>query len=193
MKARSVFAAATALIMVLGAASAIAWACTGQSQVQIIPTVVPPNRRTAVTQVAGRPFNPGAVVVRWNALDGPELARTTLAEGRELALEFTVPDAAPGVYYVVVAGSDGQEVARAALEVTSAAGGSRGANAASDLWGGFNQASSPAGDDLVGAAGRETGSGGAAGYALIAAGLASAAALTFVALGRGRSRRHRTE
>ena len=184
-KARTI---ATAVLgaMALSALGAVAWACTGQSQVQIIPTVVPPHRRTAVTQVAGRPFSPGAVTIRWNAVDGPQLATTQLAEGQELKVDFVVPEVPAGVYYVVVQGGSGDEIARAAIEVTGSTGQPAAARGSADLWQGFEMATGAEAEAGAGSA-AEAGRNGPsvpAGYGLLAAGLVLAGTFAVVAVRR---------
>ena len=113
----------------------------------------------------------GPVTVRWNALDGPVLAQATVSPGTAATLDVTIPQAAPGVYYLVLDTSAG--VARSAFEVTDQAGSP--ATPASP-W----ATSQAAGDDAPLGSFR-------AGVALLAVGLVGVSALTLGTLARRRT------
>lgn len=96
--------------------ASVAWACTPQSTIYpLTPGAAPPREKVTV---AGELLQPGPAEVRWNSLDGPKLAVVERANADQtFSVEATLPDAAPGVYYLLlVSGEKG--VARAAVEVT---------------------------------------------------------------------------
>lgn len=108
-----------ALALVLSVAS-MAWACTAQVNV-IGPLSGAPGSEVTVKGGAA-PANE-QVFILWNALDGQRLATTTANGGGDFSATVTVPEVAPGVYFMVIAGEDRSEgVARMAFEVTPAAG-----------------------------------------------------------------------
>lgn len=112
-------AAFTAVGSVLVMAS-LAWACTGQPVMQMAGQPVGQPGSKVVLNVLGSPeLQKEPVSVHWNALEGPVLATTSLpAEGGAIAV--TVPDVAPGVYYLVLDAGDAG-VGRAAFQVTAPA------------------------------------------------------------------------
>ena len=95
----------------------VAWACTGQTYMNIPVTAGAPGSPLSMEVVAGPQLAAGAVAVHWNSIDGPVLASTTVAEGEGAVLEATVPQVAPGVYYLVLDTANG-DLARSAFEVT---------------------------------------------------------------------------
>lgn len=95
--ARGFGAAGVAMALVVHAV-ALAWACVPQPLLVVLqPRASGPAGTAVQVQVIG--FDRGAVEVRWNAADGPELARST---GPDFTADIVIPDAAPGLYSVVV-------------------------------------------------------------------------------------------
>jgi len=108
-----------ALALVLSVTS-MAWACTAQVNV-MGPLSGAPGSEVTVKGGAA-PAN-GQVFILWNALDGQRLATADTNGGGDFSATVTVPEVAPGVYFMVIAGEDRSEgVARMAFEVTPAAG-----------------------------------------------------------------------
>lgn len=101
------------------ALGATAWGCTVQAGID--PLLVQSGRPGTKLAVTGEAIAPGPVELRWNGIRGPVVA-TAIAGGgshsTEFAAEVTVPEAAPGVYYLVLASGDAG-VGRAAFEVTA--------------------------------------------------------------------------
>ena len=109
----------TVAILALGLS---AFACTLTNLVSVSTPVGSPG--TAVS-VSGVVLSKSEVVVRWNGADGPVLARATAADFERGAMNFTVPDVAPGYYVVTMVQDDAQGndmVARAAFQVVGPAG-----------------------------------------------------------------------
>ena len=132
MRARRAGAAVVlgALGLVLSVAS-MAWACTAQVNV-IGPLSGAPGSEVTV-KGGGAPAN-GQVSILWNALEGPKLATAATDGAGDFSAAVTVPDVAPGVYFMVIAGEDlSQGVARMAFEVTPGAGGAPTLQPASEL------------------------------------------------------------
>lgn len=111
-------AAAVAVTMFASAA----WACTAftslrgvqsglaQSRVEMTgESLVMPNERTR------------AVELRWNSLQGPLLAQAEADRSGNLSTTVTIPEAAPGTYFVVAI-VQGRAVARSIFEVVAAPG-----------------------------------------------------------------------
>lgn len=120
---RSGIGVGVAAITTVVVLASVAWACTPQSTIYpLTPGAAPPREKVTV---AGELLQPGPAEIRWNGLDGPKIAtveRTTADQ--TFSVEATLPDAAPGVYYLLlVSGEKG--VARAAVEVTDPATGVR--------------------------------------------------------------------
>ncbi len=108
-----------ALALVLSVTS-MAWACTAQVNV-MGPLSGAPGSEVTVKGGAA-PAN-GQVFILWNALDGQRLATADTNGAGDFSATVTVPEVAPGVYFMVIAGEDRSEgVARMAFEVTPAAG-----------------------------------------------------------------------
>jgi len=182
-----------AAMAVLSAAS-LALACTGQTRIlSITPQAGPPG--TAVT-LKGEAIVPGTPVeVRWNGLNGPGLANATAGPGGTFSAVVNVPEAAPGVYYLVVSAGE-TAVARNAFEVTASAsvpGGPvstanvPGRSVSSGLWNGLsaNRGAVDAGT-VAGTPSRTQSPGALIGIALAGAG---AVAMSGVALTVSRRRR----
>lgn len=137
----------------------VAWACTAQPSILSVgPMSSAPNTEVTVT---GRAVAAGPVEVRWNALDGPMLAKVGADARGDFVTTITVPNARPGVYSIIaVAQNTG--VARMAFEVTpSSSGAEEAARAPRPAWavGPVTPRSSPSSPGL------------AVGSALLAAGL----------------------
>ncbi|HUP68633.1 MAG TPA: hypothetical protein VM142_02340 [Acidimicrobiales bacterium] len=122
MGRRAVWATTVAAsgLSVLALAAGQSWACVPQPLLSIKPDASGP--ASSEVLVEGNSV-PGAVEVRWNALDGPMLARPT---GPNFSSAVTIPRADEGLYAIVVIGRapDGSVSAtgRAAFEVTGAGG-----------------------------------------------------------------------
>ncbi len=88
-------------LVVLGSFSgwaALAWACTPQASIHVNPTDGRAGDSVAVT---GEGFTANtAVQFRWDSSSGPLLATANTAKDGTVALNVTVPDAGPGVYYL---------------------------------------------------------------------------------------------
>lgn len=169
MRRRSTVAVVVAVAGVVLAGMSVAWACTGQALMHMATDSVGEVRSHARVEVLANQAVAGPVALRWNALDGPVLARAEVKAGQAATLDATIPDAAPGVYYLVLETSAG--VARSAFEVTGAA-----APAPASPWA---KAAEPAG------AGGPLGS-FEAGLALLGVGLVGISAMTLVAVARRR-------
>jgi len=186
-----IFAVTGAACVALAALASLAWACTPQARMLALsPIAASPGRSVTVN---GDSVAPGAdVALRWNSAQGERLALTTADAAGTYSVSGTVPNVAPGIYYIVatagIAGQPAPQMARIAFEVTGAAGGGTQASASklpdatasSQLWSGFDPA-----DANVSNAGTQTSTGAAhpgaaAGFGLLAAGavgLISATAL----------------
>lgn len=188
-------AATAAFAMVLGlvGVASFAWACTPQAEVA--PLAVQsgaPGTRVPVTGLAAKP---GPIEVRWNSPKGPLVGTGVAAitpTGLNFATEVTIPEAEPGVYYLVVSTSDGG-TARAAFEVLSPAASAPTAAAPTPalapgteaLWNGLGNGSPVPGPET--SLGSPAGSGMAIGVGLAAVGLVGMfAGFTTVALRRQR-------
>lgn len=182
-------AMATGLVSVAG----LAWACTPQAEVApLVMQSGPPGSRVPLTGLAAKP---GPIQVRWNSPRGPLLGTGVAAmtpAGINFATEVTIPEAGPGVYYLVVSTSDGG-TARAAFEVLSPAAAAPTAAAPTPalapgteaLWNGLSSGSPVPGPET--SLGSPGGSGTAVGVGLAAVGLVGMfAGFTTVALRRQR-------
>ena len=111
----TVLAIAGASVVVLAGAG---WACTVWSSVVIEQRSAPPGSEIAVT---GRTFGDGVTSIH---LDSPDGAIVGTASTSNFDLSVRVPDAEPGIHYLVAVGHDKQGTvvgqASAALEITSA-------------------------------------------------------------------------
>jgi hypothetical protein len=101
--------AATLVVFLAGVAGA--FACVSLATLTLSANSGPAGARIAVTGTEYSVVSPALpVVLRWNDVDGPELARATPNAKGEISATFTVPQGAPG-YYVVIGvqrGADGQ-------------------------------------------------------------------------------------
>lgn len=188
-----------ALSLVLALAG-LAWACTAQAELQIIPPAYgPAGSQVSVSGNSGT-YLPHPVEIRWNSAAGPVLAASETSAGPETGRTFstqvTIPEVSPGVYYLL-ATIEGQGVARAAFEVTSAGvttapsvGARPTAGVEADLWSALGPSTArnaPAASALP-----ERGASSPAliaGTAFLALGAAALSAGAVVALGRKRPQR----
>jgi hypothetical protein len=110
---------ASAGSLVVVAASA-AWACVPQPRLVVVAPKAsgPPGSRVSVEGI-GFDASPARVEIRWNTADGPTLGT---ADQADFAVPVTIPDAAPGLYGILVMsrGADGVlgNTGRAAFQVT---------------------------------------------------------------------------
>lgn len=172
---RGIAGAVAAVAAVLFAAS-VAWACTGQVTMSVAPVSSgAPGSVVTVDVAAGPGLDQGPMQVRWNGLDGQVLATTD----RSASLAVTIPQADPGVYYLVLS-NDRSDVARAAFEVTGPSG-----SPAASAW---VSSSEPARSDAP----ASSTSALASGVALLLVGLFGLSALAFFGLRTNRTlaRRH---
>lgn len=124
------------------ATAGLAWACTPQPQIIILPRVGPPG---ALVNVEGSAFAPDAPVeIRWNRADGSKLADTRADPGGQFSVDVRVPADASGVS-MVLAMTGGAEIARMPFDVAGRppaitrnddAGASNVSS--TDLWKGFS-------------------------------------------------------
>lgn len=169
MRSRRTVATLVAAIGMGLAGVSAAWACTGQPLMELASDQVGEARSQAKVEVLANQAVAGPVALRWNSLEGPVLATADVPAGQAATLDATIPDAAPGVYYLVLETSAG--VARSAFQVS----GPSTAASPDGVW----PVAQPAGAD---------GSFGAleAGLALLGVGLVSLSALTLVGVARRR-------
>ncbi|MGH2772625.1 MAG: hypothetical protein ACRDIU_05755, partial [Actinomycetota bacterium] len=156
--------------------SAYAWACTGQSYITPLVRNRPATERntTQVQAVAlgkvgveGRSTASGPVSVRWNTANGPILATVTVNGDQMFSASVTVPQASPGVYYLILT-SGTSRLAGTAIQIVEP--GSAAKTAVSDgLWSGFSS-DGPAADTVEAAAPKASPT-AAAGVALLATGV----------------------
>ena len=178
-----------ALTAVLASAS-LAWACTAQFYLnQVAPSAAPAR---ATVSLSGSSHVEGPVEIRWNTANGPRVDTTTLGSAASFASQITVPDVAPGVYYLVVV-SGGQKLASAPLQVTDPSAKSASPAASNDLWAGFD-IHQPSIDGLGGVSKAPSGpkAGLVLGVGLLAAG-AIAAVSTLAVIARVRRRSAKSE
>ena len=191
-------AAITALAMTLMAMAGLAWACSPQSSMVIIPDTGPSARRATASGNlvnplpvgAGGSESAGTAQIHWNAADGPLLAQVSPSQSGAFSAEVTLPQAAPGVYYLVLT-SQSKDVARVAVQVTKPGSTVSAAGVSSGLWSGFSAANSTASLGVASPA-APTGSDPAmlAGMGLTAFGVAaSAMGLSVAALRKRRTSR----
>lgn len=134
---------AVGVIGVLVASAGLAWACTAQPRILSVspvaeapsPTAGPSTQGAKEVDVRGASVGAQAPVeIRWNAATGPIIGVATADADGNFAATATIPDVAPGVYYLVAAAGD-VGIARAAYEVTAPASPSSSASAGpADLW-----------------------------------------------------------
>ena len=103
-KVTTVFAAAAAASVIAGAA---AFACTNLATLNLSSTAGKAGDQLTVTGSSFRvarsgQADPGAVVLRWNGVEGTMLAEVKPDRAGNISATFNVPDGQPG-YYVIVA------------------------------------------------------------------------------------------
>ncbi|HVM52472.1 MAG TPA: hypothetical protein VM262_04700, partial [Acidimicrobiales bacterium] len=102
-KVMTVFSAAAAASVIAGAA---AFACTNLATLNLSSTAGKGGDSVTVTgssfRVASATSNPGDVVLRWNGVEGTELARVVPDKAGNISATFAIPQGQPG-YYVIVA------------------------------------------------------------------------------------------
>lgn len=169
-------------VAVLATATA-AWACLPQPYIVVQPRSSGPAGSEIV--VEGARFGEGPIEVRWNGLDGPQLASAT---GPDFTVTAAIPSDPPGLYTLLVVSraSDGgvDSVQRAVFDITA-----EGGDPATDVGSGTEPgaaaagaAADPEGPAQPGPSGYDTGVQAAAGVGLLALG---------AVLGAGLSRRRR--
>ncbi|MGH9282760.1 MAG: hypothetical protein ACRD0S_07465 [Acidimicrobiales bacterium] len=157
-----------AVVAVVLIGMSAAWACTGQPLMHMATDAVGEARSHAQVEVLANQGVSGPVVLRWNSLEGTVLAQADVTAGEAATLDATIPDAEPGVYYLVLETNAG--IARSAFQVSGA-----DAGAPSTPW----PAAEPAGDSRPFSS-LEVGMG------LLGAGLVGMAGLTLVGVARRR-------
>ena len=136
----------------LGGAS-LAWACTPQTSLFTLNPAAAP--RQTLVEIKGRGVAfPVPVEIRWNSASGPKLGEA-VSRGEQFdaystgtfSVPITIPDTAPGVYYILAFSGDNL-LSRIAFEVTTQNQGSETAlgqplNSASsvstELWSGLDK------------------------------------------------------
>jgi|GEM_PF-6081059 len=118
---RNQIAAGMVLAFMLAGAS-LAWACTGVSAPQPIMVLQPSSGQvgtvsTAQGQNMGRVG--GQVDIRWNSTNGPSLATAMVDSDGKFTASITIPQAADGVTYNVVALVNTAARAATSFEVTA--------------------------------------------------------------------------
>lgn len=174
------------------AISGLAWACSPQSQ--IYPLGVQSAQAHARIPVEGVASGKGGYVqIHWNGFGGPVVGSGVVpADQSRFSIEVTVPEASPGIHYLIMLAPDGT-TARAAIEVEGPTGsglssaGSGKRTVSSDLWSGLMPSGSMGFPVSPAAAERPSSASPAlaAGIAMSAFGLGAVAA----ALAAGGSRR----
>jgi hypothetical protein len=161
----------TAVGLALSMAS-VAWACT--AQVNVVGPLSGPSGSEVTVKGGAAPAN-AQVHILWNGLDGQRLATAPTNGAGDFSTAVTVPQVAPGVYFMVIASDDASEgVARMAFEVTPGAGSQR------------VLASAP--DAVTSSGSQSSDSGVAVGAALLAVGVVALfSGFTFAAVRRSRA------
>jgi len=174
--------AALAAVMV---SASIAWACTAQFYLnQVTPSAAPARATVSLT---GSSQVQAPVEIRWNTATGPRVDTATTGSAASFSSQITVPDVAPGVYYLVVV-SSGQKLASAPLQVTDPSANTPSPAASGDLWTGFD-VNQPSIDGLGGVSKAPGGlkAGLVLGMGLLAVGTVAAVS-TLAVIGRARRR-----
>lgn len=175
MPRRGAVAGLLASLMVVTGAG-LAWACTAQTLMQVAPSMTGP--AGSQVQVTASVASAGPVSLRWNGAQGPVLASGEARPRESVDMSVTIPEVPPGVYYLVLV-ADGNDVARAAYEVTGRAPGAAGRT----VW------------ERSGGAGLDPGTGGQladpyssarAGMIVLTVGIAALGGLTLAGLHRRR-------
>ncbi|MGH2771547.1 MAG: hypothetical protein ACRDIU_00160 [Actinomycetota bacterium] len=164
------FVVATALAL---AAASAAWACTAQTYInQLSHNMGPERSRVTVSgnSVSLSPVSVGEaqpkLQIRWDSVNGPAVDLATTVTGEKFESVVAIPQAAPGVHYLIVTLGD-RKLASAPFQVTS--GGGRASASSADLWNGFSKTTGGTGADVPPSTGAP-GNGLGAGLALLAVG-----------------------
>lgn len=112
--------AATAVIAAILGLASFAWACTDFTK---IDSITPATDSAAIATVKGSGAAAGSIVeLRWNALNGPVIARAVADATGAYRADAAIPEVPAGIYTVLA--SDGMSsVGRAAYEVAPTSGG----------------------------------------------------------------------
>jgi len=105
------------------AATSVAWACTAWTG--MYPLSQPAGPRGTEVTVRGTSPVAGPVEVRWDGLKGKVLGVAEAApreQGGVFSTKVTIPDASPGVHYVVVVSSGEGGWSRAAFKIPAKTG-----------------------------------------------------------------------
>ncbi len=153
-KVTTVFGAAAAASVIAGAA---AFACTNLATLNLSSTAGKAGDQVTVTGSSFRvgtgstPTDP--VVLRWNGVEGTELARVTPDRAGNISATFAIPEGQPGYYVIVATQKNAQGVdaygtpARASFQILGANGQSVVTPAASSA--GSTVASSPSSSGII--------------------------------------------
>lgn len=131
MNGRRAVVATSIVGLVLGMAS-VAWACTIQAKIVAVTPGTGTERSTVTVRGEGLGQSERGVPVelRWNALNGPVVGTAVADPSGKFSTEVTVPEAAPGVYSLLVV-AEGAGLGRTAFEVTPSSAGSAQASSSS--------------------------------------------------------------
>lgn len=115
MKRRNAILASSLVAAILIVVAGAAWACTAYRTLGG-PQSGPPLSQVTMTGTA----NAGSLAeIHWNSLDGPIVGRAIANSNEQLSAQVTIPDVAPGIYYLMAVHHGTGVVARTAFEVTS--------------------------------------------------------------------------
>lgn len=111
---RRIAVTVAALLSVVVAGASVAFACSQQARASLRGGQTSGPAGSRVT-VEGTDFGPGVTEIRWNS--GEKLGQAT---GSTFSVEVTIPNASPGVHYIVASEAVGTGTSSAAFEVTQA-------------------------------------------------------------------------
>lgn len=121
-KRRLYLGAFSAVAVALGMIGSTAWACTAFTSLRGVQSGLANSRVEMTGESLVRPNERvRAVELRWNSLQGPILAQAEADHTGKLSTTVTIPEAAPGTYFVVAI-VQGRAVARSIFEVVAAPG-----------------------------------------------------------------------
>src|SRR5688500_5362604 len=153
-KVTTVFGVAAAASVIAGAA---AFACTNLATLNLSSTAGKAGDQITVTgssfRVASATSNPGDIVLRWNGVEGTELARVQADKAGNISATFAIPQGQPGYYVIVATQKNAQGVdaygtpARASYQILGANGQSVVTPAVSSA--GSTVASSPSSSGII--------------------------------------------
>lgn len=128
-KKGSVVGLAAAATVMVGAA---AFACTNLATLNLSSNTGKPGDSVTITgsafRVASATSQPGDVVLRWNGIEGAELARITPDKVGNISATFAIPDSQPGNYVLMAVQRDakgtdaGGTPARASFQILGGSG-----------------------------------------------------------------------